>query len=88
MHLSNLALGCSQVMDSDEEVFDLPDEWAIDPREALYNDYQDGVSTAEQTLSLISKLSQEGLLPNSFSSQLWCEFVDNLLREVRERPKL
>jgi hypothetical protein len=88
VHLSNLALGCSQVMDSDEEVFDLPDEWAIDPREALYNDYQDGVSTAEQTLLLIGKLSEEGLLPNSFPSQLWREFVDNLLQEVQKHSKL
>ena len=75
-------------MDSDQDIFDLPEEWVIDPREALYNDYQDRVSTAEQTLLLIGKLSQEGLLPNSFSSQLWREFVDNLLQEVREHRKL
>ena len=75
-------------MDSDQNIFALPEEWIIDPREALYNDYLDGVSTAAQTLRLIDILSRQGLLPDSSSSKLWCEFVSNLTREVQEHSKL
>ena len=76
-------------MNSDQDILDLPEEWIIDPREALYNDYRDGViPTAEQALRLIDALTQEGLLSNSTSSKLWCEFVSNLLREAEEHSKL
>jgi hypothetical protein len=75
-------------MDSDPNILDLPEEWIIDPREALYNDYLDGVFTAEQTLCFIDTLSRQGLLSNSAPSKLWHEFVSNLEREVQERSKL
>ena len=48
-----------------DEILEIPAEWEIrdDPREALYNDYLDGVSTAYNTLRLVSLLYRDGSLP-------------------------
>ena len=58
-------------------------EISTDPREALYNDYHDGVKGARQTLQDILLLSQEGLIPES-PSAWWADFLRKLTIQARE----
>ena len=71
-----------------DEILEIPAEWEIrdDPREALYNDYLDGVSTAYNTLRLIALLYRDGSLTRKSNTGWWLSFLTRLQNDaVRER---
>lgn len=64
-----------------DEIFEIPPEWLIreDPREAVYSDFLDGVRSAGDTLKLVDKLHELGILTERANSSWWAGF----LREVQ-----
>lgn len=61
-------------------------ETAIDPREALYNDYCDGVRTAHETLKMFHRLREEGFIKFGDKSPWWRDFLARLTVEVESDP--
>jgi len=71
-----------------DEILEIPAEWEIrdDPREALYNDYLDGVRSAASTLKLISLLYRDSYLARKSNTGWWLSFLTRLQNDaVRER---
>jgi hypothetical protein len=77
----------SQIDDGDL-ILDLTEDLEVrtDPREALYNDYQDGIRGARQTLQEILRLTEEGFIPSSATSW-WPDFLRELTIQAREDSK-
>ena len=68
-------------------ILDLTPEYEVpDPREAIFNDYLDGIRDARETLRLIGVLALDGLIPKS-SSSFWPDFIQELTGTVQEQNR-
>jgi hypothetical protein len=71
-------------MKEQENILELtPDlELGVDPREALYTDYLDGVRSARETLRAVRILREDALLPYGADSPWWLSFLRELAAQV------
>ena len=69
----------------DISIFDLPEEWIVtsDPREAIYNDYRDGLLDAKQALVITHEFIKNGLIAGS-PSPWWRQFLNEVVKRAQE----
>ena len=67
-----------------DEILEIPAEWEVkaDPREALYNDYLDGVRNSYGTLRLIVQLYRDGFLDRKSNTGWWLSFLTKVQNDA------